>query len=110
MATQDHQVLEETLRAPVAIPSVSYCCAGQVQQCSHDHHRTFQHFRRVFLEVQDQASRHRAVIQVQHCFLVLTFGMVVEAILSHHSHVLHFPPVLGFSHSFLGQTLTLRDM
>ena len=40
----------------------------------------------VFLEIQDQASRHRAVTQVQHCFLVLTFEMVVEAIRGHHSH------------------------
>ena len=49
--------------------------------------RTFQQCRQVFLEVQDQASKHWAVLaQVQHCFLVLTFEMVVAAIRARHSH------------------------
>ena len=66
---QDHQVPEEAHRTSVAIPSVNNCCAGQGQLCPHDHHRTFKQCRRVFLEVQDQAAKHRAVpIQVQHCF------------------------------------------
>ena len=55
----------------------------------------------MFLEIQDQASTHRAVTQVQHCVLVLTFGMVVEAILSHLSHVPRFDRGPGI----LAQTL-----
>ena len=98
---QSHQVLEEEEEAfhiLVAIPSVNCCCAGQVQQCSHDHHLTLQHFHRVFM-----ASEHRTVTQVQHCFLVLTFGMVVEAIRSpHHSHDPRFDRGPGILAQLLG--------
>ena len=109
---QDHQVPEEALRTPVAIPSVNCCCAGQVQQCSHEHDRTFQQFRRVFLEVQAQsgpvlhdhcrqhrrqvflgnqvqASEHRAIVLAQvrpHLVFILEIEMAVKAIQAHHSH------------------------
>ena len=59
---------------------------------------------------QDQASKHRAATQVQHCFLDLTLEMVVEAIRAHHSHDPCLEGVLGFSHSLLGQPLTFRNM
>ena len=65
----------------------------------------------VFLEVADQASEHQTVSQVQHCFLVLTFGIVVEAIRSpHHSHDPRFDRGPGILAQPLGQALTIRDM
>ena len=86
---QDHQVPEEGLRTRVSSPNVNCCCAGQAQLSSvrHDRHRTFQQVRQVFLEIQDQASKHRAVLaQERHLVHVLTNGMAVEATRVNESH------------------------
>ena len=65
----DHQALEEALRTQVSIPYVNCYRTGQGRLWSvrYDHHWTFQQGRQVFLEIQDQASRYRAVLaQVRH--------------------------------------------
>ena len=70
--------------AQVSIPRAGQAWLWSVR---HDHHGTFQQGRQVFLEIQDQASGHQAVLaQMRHLVLVLTFGMVVEALRAHHSH------------------------
>ena len=83
--------LEEALR--ISIHNVNCHCAGQARSVAvrHDHHRTFQHCQQglqVFLENQDQASRHCALLaQVcAHLVRVLKIGMAVEAIRIHQSH------------------------
>ena len=86
---QDHQVAEETLRTQVSIPNVNCYCAGQGRLWSvrHGHQQTYQQGRQVFLEIQDQASRHWAVLeQLRHLVRVLTYGTTVEAIQVHQTH------------------------